>query len=377
MNEITWKKLFGAWNKAIIKILMIAPNAILNQGEPDKAKPAKDMITRLIPALIMVLSAASITNLSTRAYSHHAGLASYLVGAGLAVLVPLAVFVALKIDERYKVWTWGIAGVFALMSALIQIQVYMPATISWARWDQVAEAIAFGGGVPTAECLLAAMEAFLLVQAQRTEQAEKQAQLDAEKQRQADEAAHQAAALERQRQTEETIRLAEFERRKQEIELHNYENQLAQQAELQRLAAEAKLEAERKAAEARYEIERMKLEAKLSNPGVHNKKKRSVQAPETPVHLAPNTPVDSEGVQSADSRRKLIMDTLMDTGWTNVSDFQRRTKISRATLHRDLVALEQAGQLRITRNAKNEIVNVEIAIMFELPLPSVHVNGKA
>ena len=376
MDNITWGELGKAWNKALIKLLMILPKRIIDGAQTNKPKTHKDTITRMIPALIMVLSAASITNLSTRAYSHHANASSYLVGAGLAVLVPVAVFVALKIDEKYKWWVWAIAFCFAVISAAIQIQVYMPAVIAWERWDQIAEAIAFGAGVPTAECLLAAMEAFLLAQGQRNEQADKQAQLDAEKQRQADEAAHQAAALERQRQTEETIRLAEFERRKQEIELHNYENQLAQQAELQRLAAEAKLEAERKAAEARYEIERMKLEAKLSNPGVHNKKNRSVQAPETGVHPAPASPVDSPNGQTADTRRKRIMDTLMDTGWTNVSDVVKRTKISRATLHRDLVALEQAGQLRITRNAKNEIVNVEIAIMLELPLPTVHVNGK-
>lgn len=330
MNEITWRKLFGAWNKAIIKILMIAPNAILNQGEPEKAKPAKDMITRLIPALIMVLSAASITNLSTRAYSHHAGLASYLVGAGLAVLVPLAVFVALKIDERYKAWTWGIAGVFALMSALIQIQVYMPATVSWARWDQVAEAIAFGGGVPTAECLLAAMEAFLLVQAQRNEQADKQAQIDAEKQRLADEQAHQVAELERQRQQAEAERQAEFERRKQEIELQSYAAKLAQEAELQRLEAQAKIEAER-----------LKLEAKLQQKNVA--KSVANPNPESVARNA-NTPEKVKGKENpATQRRNALLRLLQQHGDIGDVAFGKELSVDRTTIYRDFKAMEKAG----------------------------------
>ena len=76
MNNITWKQLASDWNKAIIKILLIIPSAILSADRPKRTN--NEIITRLIPTLIFVLSVASITNLSTRAYSHHANPSSWL-----------------------------------------------------------------------------------------------------------------------------------------------------------------------------------------------------------------------------------------------------------------------------------------------------------
>ncbi len=330
MDNITWGELGKAWNKALIKLLMILPKRIIDGAQTNKPKTHKDTITRMIPALIMVLSAASITNLSTRAYSHHANASSYLVGAGLAVLVPVAVFVALKIDEKYKWWVWAIAFCFAVISAAIQIQVYMPAVIAWERWDQIAEAIAFGAGVPTAECLLAAMEAFLLAQGQRNEQADKQAQIDAEKQRLADEQAHQVAELERQRQQAEAERQAEFERRKQEIELQSYAAKLAQEAELQRLEAQAKIEAER-----------LKLEAKLQQKNVA--KSVANPNPESVARNA-NTPEKVKGKENpATQRRNALLRLLQQHGDIGDVAFGKELSVDRTTIYRDFKAMEKAG----------------------------------
>lgn len=251
MNEITWGKLFSDWNKAIIKILAIAPNAILGDEKP-KTKAHTDLITRLIPALIVVLSAASITNLSTRAYSHHANWSSYLVGTGLAALVPLAVFVAIKIEGNgYKSVVWIIASVFAFISAAIQYQVYLP-TVGIPRLDQVFEASAFGAGVPVAECLLAAMEAFILSQLARKANETQAAEADKQKQSTDDE---------RKRQQE--VQVQANEQRKRDIELAAYAAQLTQEAEAKRLELQAKLD-----------IERMKAEAKLQRVSVEKPTKK-------------------------------------------------------------------------------------------------------
>ncbi len=333
MDNITWGELGKAWNKAVIKLLMILPKRIIDGAQTNKPKTHKDTITRMIPALIMVLSAASITNLSTRAYSHHANASSYLVGAGLAVLVPVAVFVALKIDEKYKWWVWAIATCFAVISAAIQIQVYMPAVIAWERWDQIAEAIAFGAGVPTAECLLAAMEAFLLAQGQRNEQADKQAQIDAEKQRLAHEQERQTAELERHRQQAEAERQAEFERRKQEIELKNYAAKLAQEAELKRLEAQAKLAAER-----------LKLEAKLQ---------KSVEKSAKPT-VENSTPTSGENENSTgkkakiQQRRNMIFQHIKMHGNPGASVLGEQFGVDRGTIYGDLKAL--VGEERIYKN---------------------------
>lgn len=336
METTTWGELGKAWEKAAIKLLMALPNRIVN-GAPSKPKTHKDTITRMIPALIMVLSAASITNLSTRAYSHHANPSSYLVGAGLAVLVPVAVFVALKIDDKYKVGVWVIAVIFAVISAAIQIQVYMPAVITWERWDQVAEAIAFGAGVPTAECLLAAMEAFLLAQGQRNEQADKQAQVDAEKQRLADEQARQTAELERQRQQAEAERQAEFERRKKEIELQNYAAQLAQEAELKRMEAEAKIEAER-----------LKLEAKLQQKNVA---KSVANGKSETVARNTNTPEsNSKKPSAATLRRNELLKLLQQHGDIGDTAFGEKLNADRTTIYRDLKAMEKAGLVHVNGN---------------------------
>ena len=201
----------------------------------------------------MVLSAASITNLSRRAWDHHKDWSSYLVGAGLAALVPVAVFVAIKINGwQYKTIVWAIAIVFACISATIQYQVYLPTDAST---EINLEALSFGAGVPVAECLLAAMEAFLLVQIAKQSKDEAK------------------AAIEDESKKQQAEQQAELERRKQEIDLEMYKRQK----------------------EAELEEKRLKLEAKLSkstSKNVSNQVSKNVSTDEA------NTPIEQANRQS-------------------------------------------------------------------------------
>lgn len=311
MTDMTWRELGTKWNKAIVKLLMLLPQAILEDGNKPKKNQHKDTIIQIIPFLIFVLSAASITNLSHRAYSHHSGWSSYLVGAGLAALVPVAVFVAIKIEGwQYKTGVWLIASVFAAMSAMIQYQVYIPTNPTA---DQILEAVAFGGGVPLAECLLAAMEAFLLSQLDTHVKADEQAQQEKE-------------LKSKQAETQ-----AEFERRKQEIDLQNYAAKLAQEAELKRLEMQAKLDAER-----------MKLEAKLQSKSVEKSTKQVVEK---------STPPTGEDVEfnskkaKIQQRRNMIFQHIKINGDPGPSAFAEQFGVDRGTIYTDLKALVGEGAI--------------------------------
>lgn len=321
MNDITWHELGQKWNKALIKVLMLLPGAILGSEEKPKHK---DTIIKIIPFLIMVLSAASITNLSHRAYSHHEDWSSYLVGAGLAALVPVAVFVAIKIDGRkYKIGVWIIASIFAIISAAIQYQVYIPAN---PRTDQIFEALAFGAGVPLAECLLAAMEAFLLGQVQQHAKADEQAALDREQ-----------AALEAERKQQQESDRLEFERQKQAIDLENYRRQLAQEAELKRLEAETKLE-----------LKRLEAEAKLRKSA----EKQQAASVEKLTENSTPTSVDSENSTGKKAkiqqRRNMIFQHIKIHGDPGASALGEQFGVDRGTIYSDLKAL--ASEDKIYKN---------------------------
>lgn len=308
-----------AWVQVLYRIAMIVPNAILGDGQ--KKRGQRDIVAKLIPFLIIVLSAASITNLSTRAYAHHAGFSSYLVGAGLAALVPLAVFVAIKIEGTgYKAVVWVIASLFALISAAIQYQVYLPAAAP--TMDQMLEALAFGAGVPAAECLLAAMEAFLLRQEDNHNQALVLA--DAEAIRQAEE---QAAIKRKQEQDEADQRQREsadrvHAERLREIELQAHAAKLAQDAELER---EAKLAALR--------IKEAAAASKLSSKRVADNVAKNVATDK-------NTPVQQP---DATERRNTLLNMLQQLGDIGPSAFGEKLNADRTTIYRDFKALEKAG----------------------------------
>ena len=67
MNDITWHELGQKWNKAVIKVLMLIPGAILGSEEKPKHK---DTIIKIIPLLIRTVGGQHHQPLAP-AYSHH------------------------------------------------------------------------------------------------------------------------------------------------------------------------------------------------------------------------------------------------------------------------------------------------------------------
>jgi CRP-like cAMP-binding protein len=176
------------------------------------------------------LSLASITNLAGRAYVHHGDYSAYLTGAGIAVLVPIAVLAAMLIDGKWSYLFWCMALVFAGISGTIQFNIYLLDD----TWLSVAEAIAFGYGVPVSEVMLAVMEARLVVQIDEKKAAEMlQAAAIAKVEQEQLEAA-QRAEEERQAALQREAEDREFDRRKKEAELNAYELKLAQDAAIER-----------------------------------------------------------------------------------------------------------------------------------------------
>lgn len=320
MNNTTTLK--QAWTQVLYKLAMVVPNAIL--GGEQKKHEHRDTVAKLIPFLIIVLSAASITNLSTRAYAHHAGFSSYLVGAGLAALVPLAVFVAIKIEGGwYKAAVWIIASIFAFISAAIQYQVYLPNTVP--TMDQVLEALAFGAGVPAAECLLAAMEAFLLRQGDKHDETMALAEIEATRQAQATaEMQRQAEQVEVERRAQQAADRAHAERLR-EIELQAHADKLTQDAELERAEKLAQIRIKEAAAAA-------KVASKASSKSASNLDGKP----------ASNTPMKVVKMDADDSEISAILDAYKQNPFASLASVGKMVGRSKQTIANRLKDLEEA-----------------------------------
>lgn len=273
MSDLSLEKLKQAWSQAVIKLLMLPANAILGNGE-SKEKDGDSFLIRTIPLAIITLSLASITNMASRAYDHHHDYSSYATGLGLAILVPIIVYAALRVKSRAgQGFAWVSAIAFAFASGSIQFQIYnagQPLTFNTLMSAGVnLEALSFGYGVPFAECVLAVLEGILIWQheAKRTQAAQA---VEEEAKRQADEV---------KRQAEEAQAKAERKRREDE----------AWEAEQKRQQAEWQAEQDRKAAAhaQALELQRLKAEAKLSTPvnkTVNVDKKQPVTTPDDSVN---------------------------------------------------------------------------------------------
>lgn len=260
--NLSREQLKQAWSQAIIKLLMLPANAILGNGE-SKEKDGDSFLIRTIPLAIITLSLASITNMASRAYDHHHDYSSYATGLGLAILVPIIVYAALRVKSSAgQAFAWVSAIAFAFASGSIQFQIYnagQPLTFSTLMSAGVnLEALSFGYGVPFAECVLAVLEGILIWQheAKRTQAAQA---VEDEAKRQAEEA---------KRQAEEAQVKVERKRREDE----------AWRAEQERKQAEWQAEQDRKAADhaQALELQRLKAEAKLHKP-MHNDAQSVVQ----------------------------------------------------------------------------------------------------
>jgi hypothetical protein len=220
----------------------------------------KGFVVKAIPFVIIFLSVASVANLATQAYNHHANYSSYMTGAGIAVLVPIAVLAAMLIEGKWSYAFWLMAVVFAGISGTIQYNIYHTTDALMS----IAEAIAFGYGVPLSEVMLAVMEARLVIQKDEEKaraEAAQAAQVEAQRlqaqaeQRAADEAAKQAET-ERKAQIRRGLdEEAERLRKQQEFEAR----QMQEQREF-----ELKLKLQEAEGLAKIEMERLKVEAKLA-----------------------------------------------------------------------------------------------------------------
>jgi flagellar biosynthesis GTPase FlhF len=220
----------------------------------------KGFVVKAIPFVLIFLSVASIANLATQAYNHHANYSSYMTGAGIAVLVPIAVLAAMLIEGKWSYAFWLMAVVFAGISGTIQYNIYHTTDALMS----IAEAIAFGYGVPLSEVMLAVMEARLVAQKDEEKaraEAAQVAQVEAQRlqalaeQRSADEAAKQVETERKAQIRRDLDEEAERLRKQQEFEA----KQLQDQREF-----ELKLKLQEVEALAKIEMERLKVEAKLA-----------------------------------------------------------------------------------------------------------------
>lgn len=191
----------------------------------------KGFAVKAIPFVIMFLSVASIANLSSRAFEHHANFSSHMTGAGIAVLVPIAVIAAMIVEGRWAYAFWVMAIVFAAISGTIQYNIYL---LPGGGPMAIAEAVAFGYGVPLSEVMLAIMEARLVIQMERKQADRQMAKEESERQAVAVEQKRLHESEERRRQAEIDAENREFDRQRKQAELDAYRAKLARDAEVER-----------------------------------------------------------------------------------------------------------------------------------------------
>lgn len=275
MNEV---KISATWGAMLRRLAVALPLWVLSRL--DKRSEGKGFAVKAIPFVIMFLSVASVANLAGRAYIHHENFSAYMTGAGIAVLVPIAVIAAMIVEGRWAWGFWAMAIVFAGISGTIQYNIYL---LPDSGAMGIAEAIAFGFGVPLSEVMLAIMEARLVIQhenkkaakeraaqeaAHAAENAAKAALLDAERKAEDERQraiTEQRAEAERQRQAAIDAENREFDRQRKQAELEAYRIELQQKAELERERAMADLRIkEQKAAAKTVSVN---VSGKVSSPG--------------------------------------------------------------------------------------------------------------
>lgn len=294
------------WRRMLHRLAVVIPLKVIAWLDKEKLEvKRKHPLTILIVLLIMLLSVASITNLYTRASSHHPGISAYATGGGLALLVPISIFFAVYVPlgKVGKSGAWAISIVFAVMSAAIQYKIYSPGDTSISL-----EAVAFGAGIPVAECLLAVLEGILINYLTNQEQAKERdavAKLEAETQKVQAQAQAERDRTEAKRKADEQAKALE-----------------AQQAT--QFAFE--MEAKRKRLDLELELERKKLEAKLNAPPRQRNDSRAIQS-------------ESKPIQQSDSESRLIQYYKLNPKASQRKAAQE-TGISQSTVNRILSELE-------------------------------------
>jgi hypothetical protein len=153
-------KIGGAWAEFLVETAIAFPHWALAKMQ-STAEPYP-LVVKAIPVLIIMLSIASVATIDSRVMVHHDGWNSPLIAAGAALMVPVATLAAAMI--RYRAWAalfWGVSFLFAALSGAIQYGVYSSPNMDAMM---TLEAVAFGFGIPTAEVLMAIMEAIAIRQ---------------------------------------------------------------------------------------------------------------------------------------------------------------------------------------------------------------------
>lgn len=323
-ESITFETLWRSWLTYAYRLAMTIPEDGIAELE-GRERRRRRTGSWVLWVLIGVLAIASITNLSDRAYIYKEGWASYVIGAGLALLVPAAVHYAIKTRDWWKYVVWVFAGLFAFMSASIQYQIYAPVDAPFALTKDHLEALAFGAGVPLAECLLAAIAAIVVLQDDKRE---------AESEAEAALATADEEKLAREREREDRL--------------------FAMELENKRLDAQAKRE------------ERLiKAQAKVSKVVPQNVQRDVQQGVQ---HGGPTT----GGTLSEQAQRAKIIKHLQDNGWTGGTALAAAVGIGKSTLYTRLTELSERG-LVVNKNRKWDVVR---DITPALPAaPAVHLNG--
>ena len=340
MNEVQNKEP-GYWAKMWELVAVAFPKWVIRRMT--ERSEGKGFAVKAIPFVIMFLSVASIANLSSRAWEHHANFSSYMTGAGIAVLVPIAVIAAMIVEGRWAWGFWAMAVVFAMVSGTIQYNIYL---LPGSGFMGIAEAVAFGYGVPLSEVMLAIMEARLVIQFERKRVAEAAAQLaEAKAAKLAEEAkaeaehqrivAEQRAEADRQRQAAIDAENREFERQRKQAELEAYRIELQQKAELDRERAMADLR-----------IKEQKAAAKVSE----TVSKNNVSVVATPEAKVSET--DSETIE------KLIVRFLKAKPGAKLDDIAAHVDTTKGNVSKKITSLVKMGVLHEERQGNRRVVSV-------------------
>jgi len=247
------------------------------------------------------------------------------------------------VEGRWAWGFWAMAVVFAMVSGTIQYNIYL---LPGSGFMGIAEAVAFGYGVPLSEVMLAIMEARLVIQFERKRVAEAAAQLaEAKAAKLAEEAkaeaehqrivAEQLAEADRQRQAAIDAENREFERQRKQAELEAYRIELQQKAELDRERAMADLR-----------IKEQKAAAKVSE----TVSKNNVSVVATPEAKVSET--DSETIE------KLIVRFLKAKPGAKLDDIAAHVDTTKGNVSKKITSLVEMGVLHEERQGNRRVVSV-------------------
>ncbi len=350
MNNQTELKLENAKNaylQLFFALALIIPTKALAWLNGDKGKAQRHPLTKIVPIVIVTLSLASISNLVSRANHHHAGLPADFTGTGIAVLVPIAVFAAVhsNLGLGRKIIISLIALVFAITSAAIQFMIYAPAGDFKLSYD-LFEALAFGAGVPIAECLLAVIEFLLIEQDAATNATREKAEQDAAEQARINAEKAQRESEEREQARINAEHARELERIRIEAERHEAERQAIIKEERERAIFELEMEQKRREMEAKLDADRLRLEAKLSGKSVEKSTKPTVekQSDNLPATSGESVEFNSKKAK-IQQRRNMIFQHIQMNGDPGPSALSEQFGVDRGTIYSDLKALVGEGTI--------------------------------